>query len=337
MIVFLFLLFFTPSSVSSKELSQLLHKTDKTESSISVHLESEGRLSKNQISKNQNELYPYIPYTDLGFHYSKNDNLNFLINLGAESYKNDWQMGLGEFSFSYTFEIVPLSMKAGWLPLPLGYKEKNANVFSQDLYLYSFLTLNHEDIGLMADVYIWKNILSLQVSYFRSWSYRESDDSYKAPESTPFIVSVKSRGFFWDIFISLFEKDLAFFDPLQALGAGVELKTDYEKLTVSVQSEFWRIKEKGQTTFAYYVFPNLSIYKLQVGMIFGDVNKFSPDFKTAQVKSSIYEKALQLAYQIHPNVVIIGDHFIRKQKKGLLINDLWAARIKVQFNWSKDF
>lgn len=369
MIFFLFFLFFTPVFVSSQELNPKglsfpnlekdspleenkkqpaalnrisisegeLSKADKTKHSVFVHLESEGRLSKNPISINQKEVYPSIPYSELGFHYFKNKNLNVFINLEAKSYENEWKMGLDEFHFSYIFETAPLSMKAGWLLLPLGYIGQNSNIFSQDLSLYSTFLRGQEDIGLTADIYIWKKVLSLQASFFGGWSYRESDASYKAPDSHPFIVSVKSHGFFWDVFVSWFEEDSAFFDPLQAVGAGVELRTDYEKLTVSVQSEFWQVMEKGQTTFAYYVFPRMAIHKFQMGVVLGDVNRFSPDFKTAQVKSSFYERVFQLAYQIHPNVVFIGERFMGKQKKGLLVDDLWAVRIKLQFDWSKDF
>ena len=314
-----------------------LNKEDQTKHSIAFHLDSEGQLSKNKISKNQKELYPHVPYTEFGFAYSKNDHLNFFVNLTTEFDKNEWKMGVGEFSLSYDFEDVPLSVKAGWFSLPLGYMDQNSKVFSQDLSLYEVLIQNQKDMGFVTNVHIWKEFLILQGSVFGGWSYRESDNSYKAPDSIPFIVSVKSRGLFWDAFISWFEKDPAFLDPLQALGVGVELKTSYKKLTVSVQSEWWQIMEKKQATFAYYVFPKLSVHKFQAGMVFGDINRFSPTFKTAQVKSSIYEKVLQLSFQIHPNILLIGERFISKQRKGLLANDSWAARVKVHFDWSKDF
>ena len=369
MIFFLFLLFFIPFFASSQELNPKglsfpnlekdspleenkkqpavlnrisisegeLSKADKTKHSISVHLESEGRLSKNPISINQKEVYPSIPYSELEFRYSKNKNLSFFVNLEAESYENEWKVSLDELYFSYIFETVPLSVKAGWFILPLGYIGQNSNLFSHDLSLYGVLTQNQEDMGFVTDVYIWKEFLSLQGSIFGGWSYRESDDSYKAPDSIPLIVSLKSHGFFWDAFVSYFQKDLAFFDPLQAWGAGVELKADYKEINISVQSEFWQVLEKGQTAFAYYVFPKLSVRKFQAGMVFGDINRFSPDSKTAQVKSSVYEGVFQLTYQVHPNVIFIGERFISKQRRGLLVNDAWAVRIKLHFDWSKDF
>ena len=328
--------------VSKKELNDVdvskkeLDNTDKTKHSISIHLESEGQLSKNKISKNQKEFYPHLPYAEFGFGYSKNDNLNFFINFEAESYENEWQIGLDEFYLSYAFETVPISIKSGWLILPLGYMDQNSNVFSQDLSLYGPLTYSQEDIGLVTDIYIWREFLSLQAGVFGGWTNRPSDNFYKAPDSIPFMISLKSHGSFWDTFISWYESDPAFLEPLQAFGGGAELKASYKKLTVSVQSELWQIMGKKQTTFAYYVFPKLSVYKLQAGMLFGDINRFFPNFKASQVKSSAYEKIFQMSYQVHPNILLMGERFISKQRRGLLTNDSWAVRVKVHFDWSRD-
>ena len=98
---------------------------EQTEHAFSFQLESEGRLSKNQISRNQNQWHPSIPYTEMGLLYSKDNNLNIFINGEIESHKKKWEIGLEEFSLFYDFEIIPISVRAGWLTIPLGYKSKN--------------------------------------------------------------------------------------------------------------------------------------------------------------------------------------------------------------------
>ena len=312
--------------------------TSDTEGSFfSLYLESEGRISKNQISKNQKGFSPYIPYIECGLHYSRGDNLNFLISLEAESYKNIWDIGLDEFYVSYTFDLIPLSLKAGWLPLSVGYKELNDKTFSQDLSFYNIFSPSQEDVGLVAELYIWRKILSLQISRFGGWMHRKSDHSYQAPELAPFIISAHSQGSFWNIFVSWFEKDLAFFNALQAVGAGIQLNASYKKLTASIQSEFWHIAEEGQTIATYYIFPNLTIHKWQIGMTFGNINTFFPDFQQQQVTSSVYERVLQISYRVHPNVTLTGERFIGSQRKGLSTSDIWALRVKVRFDWPKDF
>ncbi|MDE0518831.1 MAG: hypothetical protein OXH36_04670, partial [Bdellovibrionales bacterium] len=127
---------------------------EQTEHAFSFQLESEGRLSKNQISRNQKQWHPYIPYTEIGLLYSKDNNLNIFVNGEIESYKNKWEIGLEEMSLSYDCEVIPLSVKAGWFPIPLGYKGKNNNVFSQNLSFYKVLAWSQKDIGAVADLYI---------------------------------------------------------------------------------------------------------------------------------------------------------------------------------------
>ena len=334
--IFLVLFVFSISFFSSaEELVKTSEEISKKEESINFQVESEGALSKNQISQNSKAFYPDISYVGFNVLYSRNEHLNFFIDLSVESQENKWTFVLDEWSVSYSFDFIPLDIKAGWLFLNLGYMEKNHKVFFRDLSLYSTLTRNQEDIGALLDLYIWENFLSVQAGYFRAWSYRGSDHIYQPPEQNLFIMKLKTQGAFWDGFISWFEKDLAFLDPFQALGAGIELKTSYKKLTASIQSEFWKVTEKGQSTFTYYVFPTIAIDKLSVGMLFGDVNRFSPDLKTVQ--SSMYERVFQLSYQIHPNVQVIGERFISKQKEGLFTNDLWALRVQAQFDWSTEF
>ena len=325
------LMFFSLFAFADKSFNQ----DDIREYSIDVHLESEGRLLKNQISKNQKSFYPSVPYIELGVQISKNKKLIFFTNVEVEFYNKEWQISFDELGASYSFESVPLFVKAGWFPLPLGYMEENINIFSRDLSIYRSLTRNQEDIGFMADLYIWEEALYLQVSRFGGWFYREWDDFYKAPESAPFIASLKSQGDFWSAFISWFENDPAFFNPLQALGAGMEFKMSYKKLDVSVQSEVWHTMEKGQSTFSYYIFPKLAIDIFQVGMIWGDISKFAPNFKRSQVESSFYERIFQVSCKVHPNVMIMGERFITRQKEGPLLNDLWAVRLKLQLDWSK--
>lgn len=313
---------------------QAVTKQEKENHLFSIQLRGEGRLSKNQISKNQSGLYPDVPYTELEFHYSKNENLDLVINFEVESQNRTWSISVDEFSFSYDFQDIPFNIKIGWSPIPLGYLDVNTNVFSKDLSLYDSISYNREDIGITARVWLLQSALSLQIDRLGGWSYREWDNSYNQPESAPMIVSLKSQGSFWDFFVSWFEEELAFFDPVQAIGAGISLNTSYKKLAVSIQSELWQITQERQTTFAYYVFPSIAIDKIKVGMVFESVNHFSPSVKKAQATSSIYERIFQVSYQIHPDITIIGERFISTQKKGPLLNDLWSARVKVNFGWS---
>ena len=300
----------------------------------SLNIISEGKILKNQISKNQKEIYPYIPYTEFGFLYSKTKNLEFFVNIAATSDKNEWEMGLSEINLSYKFKNFPLNVTAGLFPLPLGYMDQNSNVFAQDLSLYGSLVQNPEDIGLLSEIYLWEEKLTLQLSVFGGFSSKDFENVYKYPKSNPFVVSLKSHGSFWDVFISWFEKNKTFFDPLEALGMGFQFDHFYKKLKGSLRFEFWQILEENQTSLEYYISPSISLYKFRLGMVFGNTNRFFPQFRNAQAQSSIYENVFQLAYEIHPHITLIGERFVSQQRGGPMINDLWAARIKVDLDWS---
>ena len=327
----------TAKNVSSLQKTFSKHRgdTSPTEHFISVRMEGEGRLSKNKISKARDPIfYPWLTYAELGVRYINNGNLNFFLNFEIESRNNEWLISLDELNLSYTFNKIPFSIKGGWMTLPLGYMDENTNVFSRRLSIYDTLVREEEDVGLTFDLRTYKSFLTLRMGVFGGWRYRESEDLFKAPEAIPIIVSLNSEGKFWSSFASWFKSDLAFWQPVRAYGAGFGLNGSYKNLSAFLQSEFWWVTQKGQTSVAYYVFPRIAVDKLQIGMVWGNINRFSPDFKTARVQSSTYEKVFQLSYQVHPTAVIIGEYLISAQKKGPLLNDLWSFRVKIDFDSS---
>ena len=112
------------------------------------------------------------------------------------------------------------------------------------------------------------------------------------------------------------KKDLALFDPLQAFGGGLLLTHSLKNLKLSVQGELWWIDEKNQSTLSYYLFPEIEFNKWKVGVVLGDINRFSPHFKKPKVKTSLYERIFQISWKIHPNITLMAERFLTKQRKG---------------------
>ena len=295
-----------------------------------VLLDSEGGIFNNLISQNQKGAYPRLSYIDLIFRYSKS-RWEFVSNISIESLPDRWPVGFDELSLTYRFKLLlPLEVKLGWMTLPLGYRYEDIHFFSKELSLYNSLSYRREDSGITLNVYLWKEFVSFQLSQFSGWFLRESDQLLKEPKKAPFTFSLKSRGMFWDLFVTYFENNPAFSDSLRSLGAGGRLYFSYKKLQAEVQSEFWGLKQTGQTTLSYYVSPRLSLSKVRVALVFGDINKFSPHFDNPQVQSSLYEKVFQVAYQLHPAISVMGERFMSRQRKGPFTNNHWAVRVKVQ-------
>ena len=308
-------------SVSEKPLAQPV-----------VLLDSEGGIFNNLISQNQKGGHPRLSYIDLIFRYPKNQ-WEFVSNISIESLPDRWPVGFDELSLAYRFNLLlPLEIKVGWMTLPLGYRYEDIHFFSKELSLYNSLSHRREDSGVILNVYVWKKFVSFQLSQFSGWFLRESDQLLKEPTKAPFTFSLKSRGMFWDMFATYFENNLAFSDSLRALGAGGRLYFSYKKLKAELQSEFWGLKQRGQTTLSYYVSPRLQLSKVRMAVVFGDINKFSPHFSNPQVQSSLYERVFQVAYQLHPAISIMGERFMSRQRKGPFINNHWAVRVKVQLD-----
>ena len=127
-------------------------KEKKEPSSFSLEWESEFRIFKNSLSRNQKSLQAEVPYTELSLHYSSSPALNFFATVEFSSYKKEWGINPEELKISFSPKSLPFRFQGGWLPLPLGYNEKPSRVFLQIPTLYKSLTRNREDAGITTEV-----------------------------------------------------------------------------------------------------------------------------------------------------------------------------------------
>ena len=305
--------------------------TEKNTSFILFKLNNEIRLSQNKVSRNQKKTYPSIPYTALSLDYSQLP-LNFFMEWEFFP-QNEQIIRVSEINLSYTFKSFPIQLQTGWLPLPLGYWPEHTNLFLRDLSLHQALAENGEDVGMTLQADLWKKHLYLQVSGFGGYVKREEEDFYRAPDFSPLIVSLKTQNSVGKGFVTWFKKDLALFDPLQAMGGGLHFKHSFKNLKVSIQGELWLMDEKNQTTFSYYVFPEIKWNKWKAGIVLGDINRFFPHIKKSTARISLYERAFQISWNIHPYITLTAEKFLTKQRKGPFLNDLWAVRLQTQFKF----
>ena len=131
--------------------------------------------------------------------------MNFFMELELAS-QDQWKINVSEISLSYTFKKIPVKLKTGWLPLPLGYQVENTDIFLRDLSLHQSLTKNREDAGLTVQMDLWRKYLQLQVSYFGGYVKGEWDNFHRAADFAPLIVSLKTQGSFGKSFVSWFKK-----------------------------------------------------------------------------------------------------------------------------------
>ena len=326
-VIYILMLLFAISGFASP-----LKEKNTSKRAVFMSIKSEARVIKNKIDKNNRKWYPLIPYTEVALNYKTNKH-RFLLELSAEQETQGWSLGFGEISATYSFHFIPLEVKGGYLPLPLGYRKQNQYLFSREFSFYPVLEAKTEDLALTANFKTIKDFLTLQGTVFGGWAYRPSDKLSKPPDSLPFIISLKSEGPFWSAFASWFQKDPAFLEPLQALGGGFRLKHSDKNLKLFFQSAFWFIREKEQSSIVFYGHPALTIYKVTLGMAIGSLNRFFPHFGDTEVESALYDRGFYMAVQAHPNIKLIGEHYIGGQEQGPLTRDLWAFRVQMHFDF----
>ena len=157
-----------------------------------MELETEGQFIKNSLSKNQKNFYPDIPYGELSFKYSFSNKLDFFTQLEFVSQHNLWDVTVEQLGLSY--QNPYFTLKAGLMPLPLGFSYKNLKEFILPLHLYSLFIVNQMDTGLIFEIPLIKDHLSIEGSRFKGYLKRNSDNYYKPPEFAPLIFSLKSKG-----------------------------------------------------------------------------------------------------------------------------------------------
>ena len=317
----------SPSVESSEDA-----ETSQKKSPFSIELETEGTLIKNLLSKNQKGLYPHIPYVDLSFEYDILSDLKFFTELGFSSKQNLWNTNLEQVGLFYRSNIFDL--KIGLIPISLGYSYFNSKIFVHPLKFYKPFTTNPMDTGLRLAVPLYKEHLTFTVGRFKGYSKRALDNHYKSPEFAPLTVSLKGKGLSWNGFITYLKQDLAFKEPVNAIGGGFIFKTPVSsEFLISLQGEIWGSEERLQSSFSYYFFPKLSLNKYELIVLFGEIKNFVPNFKTSEATSSIYKWILQGSYELFPGVFLIGERSITKQKEGPLLDNLWALRLKTKIEF----
>ena len=138
---------------------------------------------------------------------------------------------------------------------------KNLKEFILPLHLYSLFIVNQMDTGLIFEIPLIKDHLSIEGSRFKGYLKRNSDNYYKSPEFAPLIFSLNSKGSSWSGFVTWLKQDFAFLESLNALGAGFNLQTAFfqDRFKGFLQGEIWGSKEENQSSLSYYLFPKLKI------------------------------------------------------------------------------
>ena len=295
---------------------------------LSFELEAEAQLLKNSLSRNQKDFSPHIPYAELSLKYSFSPDFYLFTQLEFASQKDLWSFDLEAAGLA--FKTVWFQLKGGFMKLPLGYAFQNSERFAEPLYLSNLFTLNQRDWGLMLEAPLLNTPLKLTLSRFKGALKNNFSSDHRLPEFAPLIITLSASGDFWHSFAGFLKQNLFFSDPLTAWAGGFNLKKDLFHLKSSITGELWTVSEIYQGSVAYYLWPNIRFQKWGAGVLFSQTHHFSPNFKSQSIKSEVREWVFQGSYEFHPGVFLIGERFLRNQKKGPRMKEIWALRLKIE-------
>lgn len=174
----------------------------------------------------------------------------------------------------------------------------------------------------------------LEGACFRGQIFRRGDGRFNRPEEEPCLATVRSKSSYHHLFVIRQRQHLAFFDPVEATGVGLELETPkWGRLQAhaGMTGEHWWIQElQGQGidlfTRGWFLFPHFSIWRMHAGIRLGETHR---NFETAQLGPmglKIREQAIRVEVSIHKYFsVVIEDHIEVSDR--LLTRDDFTVRV----------
>lgn len=223
---------------------------------------------------------------------------------------------------------------AGQQFLPVGLYQPRENWFSYNPPFMDKLVgfAKPIDLGIVARIHAFeKPWLFAEGGVFSGQLVREQDARLGEPERAPRILSLKSHSEYHDVFLSYWEHDLAFYDPLRAYGAGGEIKTpEWKSLKGSFLAEFWQMEQiqangPDERTNAYMLVGQVDFWKLSAGY------RFSEAFGrlvTATGANGLPREVSRLAFlevELAPMLKLRGERVIDEQS--VVLRDEWAGRL----------
>ena len=232
-------------------------------------------------------------------------------------------------------------LKVGQMFLPVGLVHPRDNWFSS-LPPYTRRLLTEEkaiDMGAVARIRPFsKPFLYLEAGEFAGQLVREQDELRADPEGRPRVISLKSDTSYAQVFVSRFEHDLAFFDKVEAWGAGFELTSPDSSsggwtfpLSGRLLIEGWQFKETQeigpfQQNRAWLINPEIRFRRFALGQRYsesrGDVVSSTTTVPLALEISNVYYADLEAFKGIH-----VRAERVRETTDGNALRDEWVGRL----------
>lgn len=273
----------------------------------------------------------------LGLTYKIQKEAELFVEGAAEEFDGETEFYVKQASINLDYSDYYLKGRAGQFFYPVGWLSEEDNYFLNQPRYYEDLFRGKKglDLGALVRILPLKGeLLSVEASCFEGRILRDADQRNDRAKQRPCALGLRSKGEYHEAFVTHFQHEMAFFDPLTANGGGLQLKTPQMNnlWDLGVWGEFWNIRSKQRSgpesvTNAGFVYPYVDVWKFRAGY------RWSPAWTSVsysglgKVGSEVQDRLWRLEFQaLKPLKLIYEDQKVA-QKNGPDLTNEWSLRL----------
>lgn len=236
-----------------------------------MELRDEHDLRDRPQNRDRQELHELS--VEAGYHFDPR--VDALVELSLESWRGKQELFAKQALIDWRPWVGYTRVRLGQQFLPVGLINPRDNWFSSNPPFMQKLFTESKgiDLGAVLDVYplAADHLAYLEGGVFAGRFARAEDEREDAPQRAPRVLSLKSHSGAHDAFLTYFEHDLAFADPVKAWGGGFELRSNERRpVKGALLAEFWRIDQlqtlgPNQRDDALLLYGEVEWWRLKLG------------------------------------------------------------------------
>lgn len=321
--------------------AQAQHVNSERKWDLDFYLELRSFDSKDErpILRNRQSIHE----AELGFGYQLDPDLRLRLSGVSEEFSAKSEFYLKEAFVSYTPAPRWFELRLGQKLMSIGFLNELENSFSSNPGFYSKLWTAKKGIDLGAELEFYpfqEKFIYLKGAIYSGQILRPGDGRMDPPEAQPREFSLRSRSKYHEAFLSRFEQNLAFVDPLEANGLGVNaasrdlLPGNFE---LKFFSELWDITEvqsqgPNESTLGYFVFPSVRWKRISLGYRYGETKTTVGQNENRVELPSIQSRLVRAEVEVTPHFSLMAEQ-LHESSDRVLKNELTVRAI---VDWQLD-
>lgn len=328
----------TPIDVTKAKLTagQKTIEDEQEQNDLEIYFGIEGRETRDRRSERPANLkQTSIKEARFGLKSQLAKDLSGLIEVSIEDFQGQSEFYLRDAWVKGT-PLSGLDLKVGQFFQPIGWFGPEDFWFVHLPRYYDQLFKGDKPIDIGAQLnwrpFNWSPLFELEAACFRGQIFRKGDGRFDEPEQEPCMITMRSKSEYHHFFLTHHRQHLAFFDPVESTGFGLDLDSpSFGRLgaRISLTGEHWSISELQNQgldllTRGWMVYPHIDLWRVSLGMRFGQTSRSFETTVLGPQGLRIREQVIRAEVRFHKYVsLVFEDH--------LEVSDRLSLRDDVSF------